>query len=187
MIKIEDFENAPVGATATRDLRNWVMKADNGEQRWIIRTGLYMDNEEIERQGYTLDQSAPTTAREALDLAWELAHPVKEGQVIPEGTRFLEFHGSGVKEYTAYGDRKISPGLVPITRTLDPLPDPEPDWIDAPAVLAVHDSYTKPSIWGKHWDQESLAEYYQSALTAGTAHWSELRDVTPLYPKGQDA
>ena len=186
MIKIEDFKNTPVGETATRDLRNWVMKADNGEPRWIIRTGLYMDNEEIERQGYALKPPAPESAREALALAWELAHPVKEGQTIPKGTRYLEAHNSGLGEYTAHLDFKISPELAPTTRTLDPLPDPKPDWIDAPAVLAVHESHTKPSIWGKHWDQETLSEFYQSALTAETAHWSELHDVTPLYPKGQE-
>ena len=29
------------------------------------------------------------TAREALKLAWDLAHPVRKGQVIPEGTEVL--------------------------------------------------------------------------------------------------
>ena len=190
MIKIEDFKNAPVGTTATRAEGHRAMKIDDGEQSWITPTGLRVSNEHVWGLAYTLDPTVPATAREALDLAWDLAHEVKPGQTIPKGTRYLEAHNSGLGEYTAHLDFKISPELAPTTRTLDPLPDPEPelpDWLDAPSVLAVHESHTKPSIWGKHWDQETLSEFYQSALTAGTAHWSELHDVTPLYPKGQDS
>ena len=186
MTKIEDFENAPIGATATHDNGSRAMKIDGIERCWVLKEGVYFSDEQMEYWCWTLDPATPTTAREALDLAWELAHEVKEGQVIPEGARFLEVTGTGLKEYTAQTYFKVRPGFAPI-RTVEPLPDPEPDWIDAPAVLAVHESHTKPSIWGKHWDQETLSEFYQSALTAETAHWTDLRDVIPLYPKGQEA
>ena len=185
MSTIEDFKNAPVGATATRDLRNWVMKANNGEPRWIIRTGLYMDNEEIERQGYTLDPTVPATAREALDLAWDLAHEVKEGQVIPKGAQYLEYYSSGMEEYTAGCDFKITPALVPLVRTLEPLPEPEPDWLDAPAVLA-HCGHCSHGDYGPQITLHGPAfnrQKWECAECQTTTDWGALSQVTPLYPK----
>ena len=188
MSTVEDFENAPVGATAIHPLGSRAMRVDAVAPSWIAQNVVYLDDGEMVHEGYALEPLAPTAAREALDLAWVLAHEVKPGQVIPEGARYLRLRDGEINAYTAIHNVKIRSSHATVTRTLDPLPDPEPDWIDAPAVIAVHDSYTKPSIWSKHWDQERLAEYYQSALTAGSAHWSELRDVTPLYPKeGQNA
>ena len=183
MSTVEDFENAPVGATATNRFGIRAMKMPRTELRWILPSGVYVDDKSIVKWGYTLD--LPTTAREALDLAWGLAHEVKEGQVIPGGTRFLESHSSGVREYTASSDLTISPGLAPIFRTLEPLPDPEPDWLDAPAVIAhvgapniqptsvFVPTGTHPDRWGR-FDSE------------WTFHWNELRDVIPLYPREQD-
>ena len=132
---------------------------------------------------HTLNPSMPTTVREALDLAWELAHEVKEGQVIPEGSRYLAFSSFGMKEYTAQRDIKIGSELGPVTRTLEPLPVPLPDWLDAPAVLAATCWCTDQGIWlpetGGHW---------KCARCREDRHWSTLVDVTPLYPKeGQDA
>ena len=124
---------------------------------------------------------APTTARGALDLAWELAHEVKPGQVIPKGTRYLEITRSGLRERTASGDRKITPELATF-RTVEPLPDPEPDWLNAPAVLATcgcrgvelwHPHSTKGGMW--------------VSVSGENALWSTLRDVSPLYSKGQEA
>ena len=185
MSTVEYFENAPVGATATRTNGHRAMKMNDGVRGWITRTGLYLDNEKIAKLGYTLDPSAPTTAREALDIAWELAHPVKEGQVIPEGTRYLTSSGSGLKESTSCVDQKMSPHLASINRTLDPLPDPKPDWLDAPAVLANEPGTGKRGVFvptdkdtGKHWAVVFSALSYP---------WQELTDVTPLYPKGQDS
>ena len=188
MSTIEDFKNAPIGATATREeTGSRAMKMDDVERCWVTPNGLYLDDEEMEQRVFTIEprEPAPTTAREALDLAWELAHEVKEGQVIPEGARCLTSSDSVVREHITQHDVKIRPAHATVIRTLEPLPDPKPDWLDAPAVLAVHDSYTEPSVWGKHWDQEGSDGQYQSAVTAGSAHWSELRDVVPLYPKGE--
>ena len=184
MSTIEDFKNAPIGATATRTMTGGrAMKIDGVERRWVHLSGIYLDDEEM--GDFTLDplESAPTTAREALALAWELAHEVKEGQVIPRGTQYLEFNGYGLRQCAASRNMKVSPGLVPLCRTLDPLP--EPDWIDAPAVLAGFDGWSHderevfvPTGPHNHWTRVG------SSLTS---HWSDLRDVTPLYPKGQEA
>ena len=130
MNTIEDFDNAPVGATATRADGYRAMKIDYYEgPRWLAKNGLYLDEEGMAGSGYTLDpiEPAPVSAREALDLAWELAYPVKEGQVIPRGTQYLEFNGHRMQERTSKIDHKISPERAPKVRTLEPLPDPEPD------------------------------------------------------------
>ena len=184
MSKIEDFENAPVGATATHKATgNRAMKMDDSEQGWIIRVEDYLTNEEMMYWGFTLDTPTPTTAREALDLAWELAHEVKGGQIIPKGAHYLEHYSSGLEEYTAGCDIKITPSLAPLVRTVEPLPDPKPDWLDAPAVLATcgcrgielwHPLNEKAGMWVSVSGEQVL--------------WSSLRDVTPLYPKeGQEA
>ena len=185
MSTIEDFKNAPIGATASHDNGSRVMKIDDGKQRWITRGGIYLSDEQMACFYYTLDpiEPAPTTAREALDLAWELAHEVKPGQVIPKGTRYLDDQGSGLKENRARCDINISPGLAPAIRTLEPLPDPEPSWIDAPAVIATCDYYGMKTLHVPL-ERERGWKCTKCRLTP-TSH--ELRNVTPLYPKGQDA
>ena len=76
--------------------------------------------------------------------------------------------------------------------TLDPLPDPEPDWLDAPAVMARPEDDTWVAVW-----QPCEAPWCSGATRnesrwvsprggAGCRSWRELTDVTPLYPKGQD-
>ena len=122
MSRTKDFENAPVGATATNSNGfGRAMKLGNVEQRWVLQSGLSMSDREMEFWGYTLD----------------------------------------------------------------PLPDPEPDWLDAPAVLAR----------GKHWEAGQNLNVFTRSVDMWALygcnrlfHWSELADVTPLYPKeGQDA
>lgn len=181
MNTIEDFKNAPFAATATRDDGLLAIKIGDGERRWLTPLGTYLYDDELAILDYTLHAPAPTTAREALDLAWELAHEAKEGQVVPKGTRFLEVTGTGLKEYTAQTDFKSSPEFAHI-RTFNPLPDPEPDWLDAPAVIATtigNDNHrTFMNVGNSRWRTIGEKSY----------HWNELTDVTPLYPKEvQDA
>lgn len=190
MSTIKDFENAPVGATATHKVTgSRAMKINDGDQHWITPRGSYLSDEDMALRGFTLDPSAPTTAREALDLAWELAHEVKPGQVIPAGTRFLQESPSGLVEYTAELDITITLELAPDFRTFDPLPEPEPDWLDAPAILASHPlcADTEPiGLWIPARDEGMWEWPFQHGEFM--AHWSELEDVTPLYPKeGQGA
>lgn len=187
MSKIEDFENAPVGATATHPNGSRAMKMDDSELGWIIRTGHYWSDEEMEYWGYTLDAPAPApaTAREALDLAWELAHEVKEGQTIPKGTQVLMLHSSGLKEVTTQTDVVIRPYTAPITRTFDPLPDPEPDWLDAPAVMARLEGWVScadPQVFTRH-DYEAAPSEWLYNGSEKPFRWQDLTDVTPLYPK----
>ena len=139
------------------------------------------------QRGYTLDVPAPMTAREALDLAWALGHEVSLGQVIPEGARYLTYSNSEVKEHTAQHDVKIRFPHATVIRTVEPLPDPEPDWIDAPAVLASVDDHDELGERIKGVFYPVIANRWTRAGTNWTFHWNELRDVTPLYPKGQEA
>ena len=186
MSKMEDFENAPFGATATHDNGSRAMKTDKVGRSWILQNKIYLDDEEMAHWNYTLDPSvsAPTTAREALDLAWELAHEVKEGQHIPDGVRLLDrFDGNDFSVYTTLVGFTSNAREALTIRTLDPLPDPEPDWLDAPAVLA---SDKRDDTGDCHpWINVGGGEWF--ATRRLTTHWSTLRHVTPLYPKGQDA
>ena len=167
--------------------RGWLKGYEEGlatreKQIVDLESALEAKNQKIRELNHR--KKAPKTAWEALDLAWDLAHPVKEGQVIPKGTRYLEVTLSGLRERTASGDRKITPELATV-RTLDPLPDPEPDWLDAPAVLATHkDSHDRlsPSVWTR--DPIDSDRWVTGPFSA---HWSELTDVTPLYPEGKKA
>ena len=176
MSTIEDFKNVPIGTTATDADGNRTMKVNDGEQCWITPWGFYLND--VDMGDFTLDVPAPTSVREALDIAWELAYEVKPGQVIPAGTRYLEDQGSGLNERHARCDFNISPGIAPSIRTLKPLPDPEPDWLDAPAVIAATcrcpDQKVRVPKADGHWKCSCCRDEH---------HWSDLVDVTPLYPK----
>ena len=185
MSTLEDFENAPVGATATNSCGGRAMKLGGSKRPWIYQNGFYMTNEEMVQWRYTLDPPAPTTAREALDLAWELAHEVEEGQIIPAGMDYLVLRNGGRPATMRSGlNQRALKSDERNLRTLDPLPETLPDWVKAPAVLA------RPKNDDRH---ASLALFEQ--IGRGTLEdkhgnrvsWRELRDVTPLYPKGQDA
>ena len=129
MSTIEDFKNAPVGATATYGRVGRAMKLGDGEQRWILKNGRYVDDKEMEFWGYTLD-------------------PLPESGPEPD-------------------------------------PEPEPDWLDAHAVLARHVEHatdSRPSLWVNLGDG-----MWGHAETTKRAETRDLRDVTPLYPKGQCA
>ena len=186
MSKIEDFENAPVGATATRKVTGIrAMKRDPVTPRWVTPKGNYLSDEEMVRWGCILDAPAPTTVREALDLAWELAHEVKEGQTIPKGTRYLEVHNSRLREGTAVFDIKISSELVPGVRTVEPLLDPVPDWLYAPAVLA-HCGHCSHGDYGPQITLHGPAfnrQKWECAECQTTTDWGALSQLTPLYPK----
>lgn len=180
MNTVEDFKNAPVGATATLSYGLRAMKIGYFEPLWIAQNGWFMSNEQVEGRGYILDQ--PATAQEALELAWGLAYEVKKGQVIPEGTRYMESHGDGLKVFTAKRDMKPrSPELASMVRTLEPFPDPGPDWLEASAVLAATNRCPDRTVWipesGGVWKCSCCRE---------ERHWYELVDVIPLYSRGQE-
>lgn len=181
MSMIEDFRNAPVGATARRKGSARVWKERTGGFPWATTFHYeWLSNEELVEEGYMLGLPAPTTAREALDLAWELAHEVKEGQVIPEGTRLLDRPShSHFSAYMTRVDLTINEWESQTIRTLEPLPDPEPDWLDAPAVLATCEC-RGIELWQPHNEKDGM----WVSVSGEHARWTSLRDVTPLYPKG---
>ena len=188
----EDFENAPIGATATApngDIAintgkyafDWALCDSHGRLYGLLRS------DEIE--GFTLNPVAPTTAREALELAWELAHPMKEGHEVPIGTECIAKVREG--EFLAYRSLKRFDGVSrpgwAEARTLDPLPEPLPDWLDAPAILASYPLCADTEQVGI-WIPSDKDGRWEWPLQEGefTAHWSELENVTPLYPKETD-
>ena len=130
------------------------------------------------------DYPTPTTAREALALVWDLAHPMKEGQEVPIGTECIAKVADG--EFMVYRSLKPFDGVSrpgwAEARTLDPLPgpepDPEPDWLDAPAVLAAMKGRSGQKVWlpkpNGHWE---------CTCCGVVRHWFNMADVTPLWPK----
>ena len=188
MSTLQDFLDAPIGATATLPGCPTVVKVTNlptSNGNWHDGVVAWKP-EGLATGGYQLDPSpAPATAREALALAWELAHPVKEGQVIPEGTRYFWRPGTGgLRPNTTMNEREADEREAKYMRTLDPLPDPEPDWTKAPAVIASHPIYAdteQKGIWIPS-NEEGMWEWpFQQGEFM--AHWTELENVTPLYPK----
>ena len=183
MSKIEDFENASAGATATNDLGHRALKTVDQTLPWTNSQDNYLRNTDMADEGYTLDQSASTTAREAVELAWELAYEVKEGQVIPEGAWLVERRDNKITvEKNTFFDITVDEWGAENIRTVEPLPEPEPDWLDAPAVLARTDNDQFLRVWSAH-----KGDLWASTSHTYTRLWQNLRDVTPLYPKGQDS
>lgn len=184
MSTVQDFKDAPVGSTASSTETN--ARYVKTSVRWVMFEGLghsRVDEYHLEYEGFTLTPAAPTTAREALDLAWDLAHPVKEGQVIPEDTRYLGRHSEQIQEFIATDDIEIAPWLVGTVRTLDRLPRPVPEWTKAPAVLATC-RYSDETREGVFTPSSVHPDRWVLAGTVGAMHWSDLADVTPLYPEG---
>ena len=195
---LEEFENAPVGATATHPDGIRVVMREGDETDgfpWVCTTyGELFCNEELAEWGYTLERPEPTTAREALDLAWNLAHEVKEGQTIPEGVRLLDrSYRNDLIAYAPLADFTVNARESLSIRTLDPLPEPEPDWLDAPAVLARLEDKTWTAVWQPCDDlwcpgaESSESRWATPHGGSGCRPWRELRDVTPLYPKETNA
>ena len=177
MSTLEDFESAPVGATATHPDGSRVIKTTGAICPWRTTNGIFLYDFEI--GDYVLDPAPPWTVREALALAWNLAYPVKEGQHIPEGVRLLDrFDGNDFSVYTTLVGFTSNAREALTIRTLDPLPDPEPDWLDAPAVLATC-GCRGIELWRLH---DEIDGIWVSAR-GEHALWSSLRDVTPLYPR----
>ena len=195
MSTTEDFENAPIGATATspdgRKIYHREKKTLVGAD-WVRGEGeakLWADADGLAHFGYKLGPApspAPTTTQEALDLAWNLAHEVKEGQTMPSDTQYLLRQGLGYNLRVSLVALSIDGIDAESIRTLDPLPDPEPDWLNAPAVLARGNDWVScadPQVFvrenkdGTRWVRDT--RFYR---------WDELIDAVPLYPKeGQDA
>ena len=57
---------------------------------------------------------------------------------------------------------------------------PEPDWLDAPAVLAAMDDCSWQKVW-----LPSTPGYWECTCCGVVRHWSKMNDVTPLYPEGE--
>lgn len=181
MSTLEEFENAPVGSTATSPRGSIAFKTARSEDEWSLygSHGRHFYNlSSDEMGGFTLNPTAPTNSREALDLAWDLAHEVKEGQVIPKGTRYLARHSKPIQEFIATDDIEIVSWLVGAVRSHEPLPVPEPDWLDAPAVLAAMDDCSWQKVW-----LPSTPGHWECTCCGVDRHWSKMADVTPLYPK----
>ena len=186
----EEFEAAPPGSTATGPKGKRAIKTfDTDDLPWHSDDGGWLGSDDMAREGWALDPAptGPATAREALDLAWELAHPVKMGETIPDGAHYLRrwTDDTPPTTHSAHGHIDVMTAKHTATvRLLDPLPEPAPDWLDAPAVLARVDGWSScadPQVFARHDYHDAPSEWRYNG--SESYHWSDLRDVTPLYPK----
>ena len=123
---------------------------------------------------------APTTARGALDLAWELGHRLKDGQLIPAGTEcMVRFEDGDIRSYTTRTDDTAQESKYPgrETRTFEPLPE----WLSAPAVHATCGCHGI-ELWQPHNAKDGM----WVSMSGEYAHWTSLRDVTPLHTMPQE-
>lgn len=124
-----------------------------------------------------------------LQAWWDNGTPVKERQILPAGTLYMRKRGGLLFEKI---DREMTVNAwwASEVRLVEPVPEKfepplvPPAWLDAPAVLADHyDIDTEDqAVW-------SPSEYHEpdEGMWHGcgiTVHWSNLKNVTPLYPKG---
>lgn len=163
--------------------RGWLKGYEEGlakrEQQIVdLQAALEVRNARIRELSH--QKKGPTPAREALALAWELAHPVKEEQLIPAGTEcMVRFEDGDIRSYTTRTDDIANSSKYPgqETRTFEPLPE----WLSAPVVHAT---------CGCHgielWQPNSAKDGLWVNMRGEHAHWSSLRDVTPLHAPQED-
>lgn len=148
-----------------------------------LREALEARNEKIRE--LTSRKKSPKTAREALKLAWELAHPVREGQVWPDGAQGISKVNGELLTFTGHRAYPVVESDVRVARSLEPLPEPEPDWLTAPAVLAacyvcgVEGDGPQVTIQGPIFEGQK----WECVECQKVTDWSSLSGVTPLYPK----
>ena len=119
--------------------RGWLKGYEEGlanreEEVVIAQNALKARNDKIRELRH--QKNGPKTAREALDLAWELAYPVKEGQIWPDGAQGISKERGEWLTFTAHCAPPVDERAALAHRSLDPIPDPTPDWLDAAGLLA---------------------------------------------------
>lgn len=113
-----------------------------------------------------------TTAREALDAAWELAHPAPKGTIIPaetplvtrgpEGITFIDEGYNFTTRVNGLGDTEC--------RTLTPLPEPEPEpepWEESDYCFANGNFYKRlRHVYAPFWRRVgSETTYFKETMT----------------------
>lgn len=163
--------------------RGWLRGYEEGlakreQQIMEAQAALEARNERIRELSH--QKKGPKTAREALALAWELGHRLKDGQLIPAGTEcMVRFEDGDIRSYTTQTDDTARSSKYPgrETRTFEPLPE----WLSAPAVHAT---------CGCHgielWQPNSAKDGLWVSMSGEYAHWTSLRDVTPLHAPQED-
>ncbi|MCT1710230.1 hypothetical protein [Dermabacter hominis] len=118
-----------------------------------------------------------TTAREALEAAWELAHPAPKGTIIPaetplvtrgpEGITFIDEGYNFTTRVNGLGDTEC--------RTLTPLPEPEPEpepWEESDYCFANGNLYKRlRHVYAPFWRRVgSETTYFKETMTKLDPH-----------------
>lgn len=91
----EEFQRAPIGSTAENKL--WVKVSD--KQWYCASLSMIVGDEEMAYNNRTLDKIEP---EEALNLLWVSCHKVKDGDILPDNTRYIRIVGNGKTEIGTY-------------------------------------------------------------------------------------
>lgn len=162
--------------------RGWLKGYEEGlakrEQQIVeAQAALEARNERLRELSH--QKNGPKTAREALELAWELAHPVKEGQAIPRGTRVIDHTGGTVVECTVGSD--WVPREHENIRTLDPAQEPLPDWLKAQAVMADCLDCNPPGLDTRSVYVNIVGDRWTCTECLRKLPWQDMTNVTPLH------
>lgn len=107
--------------------------------------------------------STPTSPQDV----WEQSHRVEAGQLIPPGTHVI------------YETRRllyVEEAHEEAVRTLAQLPDPLPDWVDAPAIL------TDCACEVKSLHAPSRIGWWKCVSCGDEKHWTSLEYAIGLRP-----
>ena len=158
--------------------RGWLKGYEEGlavreEEVVTLQAALEARNERVQELRH--QKNGPKNAREALDLAWELAHPVKAEQTLPYGTQSLWRDPDGRLSVGGSDVYTVSRKDAHKIRTLDPIPEPTPDWLDAPAVIAfVKGHGGDPQVFSR--ENKTGTQWLRTSTRCGakrsTAGWS---------------
>lgn len=91
----EEFHRAPIGSTADNKL--WV-KVSN-KQWYCASLSTIVGDEEMAYDNRTLDKIDP---EDALNLLWVSCHKAKEGDILPDNTRYIRIVNNGKTEIGTY-------------------------------------------------------------------------------------
>lgn len=182
MTTLEEFKAASIGTVATNGDARAVKVTDAGGRRndWVDAYGR-VSYDDLACSDYTIIAQGPMSAREYLEEAWEAAYPVPEGAVIPAGTPYILRTSTGSIGYYAHGAAEVIPSPVAQShRTLEPLPEPEPEWVKA------------KFIWADLGGERAIFERYADTwlTTGGDASWPmeemAARNPVPVKLEGDE-
>ena len=120
-----------------------------------------------------------------IQAAWDAAHEVPEGAVIPAGMAHIVRWHDGTYSFRSEHE-SIDPGRITTFirqfRTLEPLPEPEPEWVKADFVWA--DSCDVRTIYERN-ETPQGREYWTTTGSSASYTRDQVSTLNPVPVKGE--